>query len=227
MESNEVVIIGAGGHAKVVIDVLRQSSRLYPRVCVAKRSDDGRSILGVPVVSDETIFEHLLRTGMNKAFVAVGNNRLRRKLIETTRMAGFEIISAISHRAYIADGVELGLGTLVMPGAIIGADSRIGDGTIVNTRASIDHDNVIGECCHIAPGSTLAGTVTLESEVFLGAGTTVIPERKIGHGAIVGAGSVVVRDIPAHAVAYGTPARVQRILQTDGDSAASSDTKAA
>ena len=208
LESNEVVIIGGGGHAKVVVDVLRQSSRMCPRVCVAKRGEDGKSVLGVPVICDETIFEHLLRTGINKAFVAVGSNRLRVRLIETTRDAGFDMISVVSHRAYVADGSRVGSGALIMPGAVVGADAVLGDGVIVNTGASVDHDNQIDDGCHIAPGATLAGCVQLESEVFVGAGATIIPNIKIGHGSVIGAGAVVVKDIPANAVAYGNPARV-------------------
>ncbi len=95
-----------------------------------------------------------------------------------------------------------------MAGAVINACAQIGDLVIINTGATVDHDCVIGTGCHVAPGSTLAGNVTVGAGAFLGIGTRVIPQRTIGEHTQVGAGGVIVRDIPPGVLVMGVPARI-------------------
>ena len=95
-----------------------------------------------------------------------------------------------------------------MAGSVIQTDARIGSHAIINTSASIDHDCVVGSYAHIAPGAVLTGIITVENGSFIGAGTVVIPGKRIGEWATVGAGATVVRDIPKYCTAVGTPAKV-------------------
>jgi maltose O-acetyltransferase len=55
-----------------------------------------------------------------------------------------------------------------------------------------------------------AEPVTIGDSVWIGGGVTICPGVTIGEGAVIGAGSVVVKDIPAHTLAVGNPARVIR-----------------
>ena len=71
----------------------------------------------------------------------------------------------------------------------------IGAGTIVNTRASVDHDCLVGRFVHIAPGATLSGGVRLDDGCHIGVGATVVQNITIGGGALVTAGAVVTSDV--------------------------------
>ena len=204
--SEPIVVLGAGGHAKVVIELLRENGWLV--VACTDADPTPRTVLGVPVVGDDGKLDDLRREGVGAAFVALGNNRLREKISNRLLESGFAMPSAISRSAAVSHTARIGRGVAIMSGAAINADSIIGDFAIINTQAGVDHDGVIGRSVHIGPGCALAGCVTVGDRSFLGAGCNVIPDIVIGYDAIVGAGSLIIRDIPPQAKAYGSPARI-------------------
>lgn len=209
---NQVVIIGAGGHAKVVIDIFRQSDTWDPMGCLDMAVPVGSVIEGVSVIGTDGMLSYLRQAGVCFAFVAIGDNALRFRLLQQAQQLGFRIPNAISPYAYIAPSARLGVGIAIMPGAVVGPDVVLGDGVIINTRASVDHEGIVESCGHVAPGATLSGNVHVEAMAMVGCGASVIQQRRIGSGTVVGAGAAVVSDLPPHVVAHGVPARVRRSL---------------
>jgi len=206
--NEKIFIFGASGHAKVVIDIIERQG-LYEIVCLF--DDDpalkGRQFYGYKVLGGK---DDLLDSGLKYGIVAIGGNRARRSVAGWLRDNGFELISAVHPSVQLARGVNVGSGSVVMAGAVINADSIIGLDVIINTRVSIDHDCRIGDGVHIAPGSTLCGTVTVGEGSFICAGATIIPNLTIGCNVTVGAGSTVIRDVPDGATVVGSPAKVMR-----------------
>ncbi|MFX3635403.1 MAG: acetyltransferase [Candidatus Pristimantibacillus sp.] len=207
---NKTIIIGAGGHAKVIIDMLRTDPNVEVIGCIGHQPHG--TVLDIPIIGGDEALPLLFEQGIRHAFVAIGNNSKRRILAMHAKSLGFELINAVSPRSYIAPSVSLGQGIAVMAGAIIQADSRIGSYSIINTGATVDHDAMIGESCHIAPGCTLSGCVTVGAESFLGTGVKVIDGTHIGASCMVGAGAVVIRNLPDAVLALGVPAIVKRKL---------------
>jgi UDP-perosamine 4-acetyltransferase len=204
--SRDIVVVGAGGHAKVCIELLRAGGH-HVAFCVGS-SDSDPECLGTPVLFGDDHLDRLYTEGFRHVFIAIGSNRGRIALAGMATGIGFELVSAVSPNATVSPTATLGKGVAVMAGAVINACTEIGDLAIVNTGATIDHDCIIGAGSHIAPGSTLAGNVTVGVGAFLGVGTRVIPQRTIGEHAQVGAGGVIVRDIPPGVLAMGVPARI-------------------
>lgn len=203
MSGREVLVIGAGGHAKVVIGAIEAGG---DRV-VAALDDDARrwgsTILGVRIAGPvATAPSYGVPT-----VIAIGGNATRARL---GRAIDVPWATVVHPRAWVHPSVVLGPGTVVFAGAMIQPDSRLGHHCIVNTGATIDHDGALGDCVHVAPGAHLAGTVTIGEESFLGVGVAVIPGITIGARTTVGAGAAVVRDLPDGVVAVGVPARVVR-----------------
>jgi len=200
-----IVVVGASGHAKVVIELLREMGAKVD-FCVG---EDGSpdSCLGVPVLKGDAHLERLREEGYSRAFVAVGSNEARARLGESVQRLGYELVNAISPRAVLSPTVRIGKGVAIMAGAVVNAESVIGDLAIVNTGATVDHDCQLGAAVHIAPQCGLAGNVTVGAGSFLGIGCKVIPRVRIGAGVTVGAGSVVVRPLPDGVLAMGVPAR--------------------
>ncbi len=202
--SRSVVVIGASGHAKVVIELLRASGRTIA-YCVGTDSNIV-SCLGVPVLVGD---QHVLRLhaeGFEDAFVAIGSNQLRSRIADFVQQAGFTLVNAISPNATVSPSSRLGVGVAIMAGVVINADSEIADLAIINTGATVDHDCRIGRAAHIAPQCALAGNVTVGQYSFLGIGTKVIPGMTIGAKVTIGAGGVVIRNISDEVVAFGVPA---------------------
>jgi UDP-perosamine 4-acetyltransferase len=213
MSSEAVVIIGSGGHAKVVIELIPAQGKYQIKGCTGLA--EGGFVLGdVPILGTDSVLPALLANGVKKAFVAIGDNHLRLRLLAQVSEMGFEIINAVSPNAVVSPSATLGRGIAIMAGAIINASAEIGDCAIINTNAGADHDCRIGSGTHVGPGSALAGNVEVGCESFLGTGTRVIPGVRIGSRTIVGAGSVVVRDLPDDVTAMGVPARITSDVKT-------------
>ena len=204
----DVVVFGAGGHAKVVIDVLRASGHRVVAVfddnpALHQQKFHGCDVLGAS--ADLAAFAN--RQHVQHFFVAIGNNRLRQQLAQQWSQLGLTAATAIHPSAVIADSVIIGAGTVVMAGVCINADTVIGEQVIINTRASIDHDCRIETAVHIAPAVALCGGVTVGERTLIGVGTSVIPLIHIGCDVVIGAGSAVVCSISSGQTAVGVPAR--------------------
>lgn len=198
-----ILVFGAGGHAKVVADIL-----LSQEVQVIGFLDDDPEAwkikpLGLPVLgpsSSYADYEHKC------IVIGIGSNSIRQKLA-TELGSNASWCNAIHPRSTIADSVDLGVGVVVAAGAIINPDTIIGDHVIINTGATVDHDCTISSFAHIAPGVNLAGSVTVGEGSLIGIGAKVLPGCRIGRNVTVGAGAVVVDDIPDGIIVRGVPAR--------------------
>jgi UDP-perosamine 4-acetyltransferase len=213
-----VVILGAGGHAKVVIELMRGEGR-YDIIGCTDSAADSAAVLGVAVMGSDDILTDLRHRGIRHAFVALGDNALRLQAAAKVVGLGFELVNAISPRATVSPTVFLGRGIAIMAGAVINAEATICDLVIINTGASVDHDCRIGEAAHLAPGTVLAGGVEVGRLAFLGTGATVIPRVRIGEAAVIGAGATVIGNIAPRTVAVGVPARplVRKSTDIGGD----------
>lgn len=196
-----VFVVGAGGHAKVVLSILDACKIEVVGVLDDDPSKIGQYVLGHRVVGASDMLADL----DGQAFIAIGDNRIRSEIAHT--YPKFEWISVVHPTAFVHESVQIGVGTVVCAGAIIQPDTQIGVHAIVNTGASIDHDCIIGDYVHCGPGSRLAGNVVLEEGVFLGVGTSAIPGASVGAWSTAGAGAVILGSIPPFTTAYSVPAR--------------------
>jgi UDP-perosamine 4-acetyltransferase len=202
-----VLVIGAGGHARVSIEALLDQPGRDVVGCLSKHGEAVEN-LGVDVVgADDDLERLIIDLDVTHVFVAVGNNRVRAQFVERCRRADIALATAVSRGAYVSHAAEIAGGVLIAPGAVISAAARLATGVIVNSNASVDHDCVIGACSHIAPGVAMGGTVIIGEHVLVGVGARIIPGISIGDGATIGAGTVVVRDVAPGALVVGTPAR--------------------
>ncbi|MNW44198.1 putative acetyltransferase EpsM [compost metagenome] len=202
---DKVVVIGGGGHAKVVIDIL-QSADTYEIVGFTDNSDQQSCLCGVPYLGNDTVLPELLNKGVSSFIVGLGDNKIRKILFEKIRTAGFMPVNAISPFAHISPHAKIGQGVAVMAGAVVNPCVIIKDNVIVNTLSGIDHDCVIESHAHIAPGTSLTGCVSVGEGAFVGAGSKIVPGIKIGEWSIIGAGAVVISDILPEITVAGVPA---------------------
>jgi sugar O-acyltransferase (sialic acid O-acetyltransferase NeuD family) len=205
-----VILIGGGGHARVLLDSLRLRSVEVLGIVDRDPEAVTKRVLGVPVLGPEKVIldhdpsEVLLVNGLG----GVGDTSSRTRVFQSFTARGYTFAGVVHPRAIISSTVLLSEGIQVMAGVVINPGTTVGDNAIINTSASVDHDCRIGAHAHIAPGVTLSGTVTVGEGAHIGTGATVIQGVTIGSRAIVGAGTVVLRDVPAERTVVGNPARV-------------------
>jgi sugar O-acyltransferase (sialic acid O-acetyltransferase NeuD family) len=212
----KAIIIGAGGHARVVYDILQcdQNVTIESFVDNTRRGSD-EDIMGVPVTGDHSVISDLVDDGAELFIVAVGDNDTRREHYESLRDQGLTPVNAVHPSAEITPTATIGTGSVFASSSDISTNAVIGDNVVINTDALVEHETEIHDHAHVGPGSKIAGRVEVGTDAFIGIGTTVKEYVTIGEGAIVGAGSVVLDDVPANTVVAGTPAEVKRERDTD------------
>ena len=203
----KLLVIGAGGHGKVIADIALKMN-IWKSIAFLDDNDNVKSSLGIDVIGKTTDVTKYIRE--YDIFVAIGNNVIREKIQQKLEDEGASIPILIHPNAVIGKQVTLGSGTAVMAGAIINCCTRIGKGCIVNTGATIDHDNLIEDYVHISPGVHTAGTVKIGKGTWLGIGCIVSNNLNIISGCVVGAGTVVIKDITEPGTYAGVPARSVR-----------------
>jgi len=206
-----IVIVGGGGHAKVIISILKKQKE-YKIVGYTDISDNGL-ILGIPFLGGDEKLQEFFDSGIRNAAIGIGQIKStvnRERVAELLKNIGFKLPSIISPDCTINEDVVIGDGTAVMDGVIINSGSRIGEFSILNTNSSIDHDCSIGSFTHIAPGVTLSGNVRVGDKVLIGAGSNIIQQTEIPDGTIISAGSSVQKSIKIPGIYRGIPAKLIR-----------------
>ena len=206
----KVIFIGAGGHARSVLDIAIENDEfdivgcldpIYPERIAVESMED------IPIIGTDDDLESFYDRGIRHIFIAIGPNKLRSNLYKKAVDIGFIPVNIISQNARISKGATLGQGICIMAGAVLNVNSIIGDNCIINSNCSIDHDCNIGNSVHIAPGATLSGYVLIGDGTHIGTGANVIDRISIGKHCFVGCGSAVVSNIEDYVMAYGVPAR--------------------
>jgi acetyltransferase EpsM len=209
-----IAIVGAGGHGRVAVDCFRaQYGEGHEIALFDDRWKEVGAVDDVPVMGPvEALFS---APEWDHVFVAVGENRARERIAEKLAGQGRRLLTIAHPRTTISPRATVGGGTIVVPGSVVNAGARVGRCVIVNTLSSVGHDCVVEDYGQIAPGVNLGGGAVIEHGAFLGIGAKVVPLARIGAWTIVGAGSVVLGDLPPRSFCYGTPARVVRPLTVE------------
>ncbi|MFD0836306.1 NeuD/PglB/VioB family sugar acetyltransferase [Mariniflexile aquimaris] len=205
-----ILIIGASGHAKVIIDIVEKQGDYQIFGLIDSYKKKGGNMYNYTILGTEHDIPEILKTEtITGCIIAIGDNYTRQvlynKILQLHKKIKF--VTAIHPDAVIGKNVRIGGGSVIMAGAVINSDALIGKQCILNTKCSIDHDVRLGDFSSIAPGATLGGNVSIATCSAIGLGANLIENINIGSHTVVGAGSLVVKSLDDNLVAYGVPAK--------------------
>lgn len=208
---SNIVIYGAGGHAKVIADIIEKSKAYRILGFLDDYKEPGTTIYGYEILGGIDYITDCAESDLS-GIVALGDNWSRKKTVELikTRNPNFKFVTAIHPSVSIGRGVKINEGSVVMAGVIINSDAVVGEHCIVNTKSSLGHDSILLNYVTVAPNATIAGNVKLGECSTMSISSTIIHGKEIGDHTVIGAGATVVKDIPSYTVAYGTPAKIIR-----------------
>lgn len=192
----KIVLLGGGGHCKVVIDAIKCGKKYDIYGIVDPKLKKGEKVLGVPVVGSDSELKDIFKKGIKDALItvgSVGDPTVRKKLHSLAKSIGFDFPTVVHPKAVVADDVKIGKGTFVAASVTINSGTSIGDNAIINTSSSIDHDCVIGDFVHVAPGAVLSGGVKVGRDTHIGTGANVVHSVSIKEKSFIKAGSLVAR----------------------------------
>lgn len=205
----QLVIAGAGGFGREVLAWARQSVQFEREWTIKGFIDDNPAALrgkNTPAPLLGTVQDH--QPAADEVFVcAMGLPAVKRRCSELLAARGGVFTQLIHRSAVLGDTVELADGVILCPGSVVCANNRLGRGVAINVLSSVDHDACVGDWSQVNCHCDITGAVQIGREVFVGSSVCILPGLTVGDGAFVGAGSVVLRDVPAGATVFGVPAR--------------------
>ncbi len=197
-----MIIFGASSHGKVVLDILiRNGVKQIKFVDEVLKEDWGYGEVMLP--------NEIGNLNETNGVIAIGSNR-HRKLISLKFNLNYQIVIHPQSIVTIPFS-NIGPGTVVMAGAVVNPEVKIGSHVILNTSCSVDHDCIIQDFVHVSPNATLCGSVIVNEGAHIGAGSVVIQGVKVGKWSTIGAGAVVISDVPDYATVVGNPARLLKV----------------
>lgn len=204
-----IVIFGASGHGCVVLDCIEQEGKYNIIGFIDSFKEKGKKMNGYQILGSEFDLPYYIeKFNLYGGIVAIGDNWTRREVVGRIRKISpnFNFISAVHPRSIIGKDVNIGKGSVIMPGVTINTNSKVGDFCILNTNSSLDHDGFMCNYSSLAPGVITGGNLYLGQYSAICLGSNVLENKSIGKHTVIGAGSLVVSDFGDYQVAYGSPA---------------------
>ena len=205
----DLVIVGAGGHARELLDIVEAVNAATPTFRFAGFLADEEAYPERSAARNATILGgvDLLSKLTGSYVIGVGDLKARKRIDKVASKAGLEPATLIHPDAVLGSMLDIGPGCCIAAGAVLTTNIKMGRHTHVNVSASISHDCSVGDWCLVGPGARLAGNVSIGDGVELGIGAVVRPGIRIGDWALVGAGASVVSDVAPDITVAGVPAK--------------------
>jgi len=202
-----LLIVGTGGHGKVVLDCAK---KYYKTISFLTNDTHSKGINGYPILFEqETSIDYIIQN-FDELIVAIGNNNVRLNISMDYKIKGIKLATIIHEKAIISENTIIGEGTVVLANAVINSFANIGRCCIINTGAIIEHDCILKDGVHISPNAAMGGTVLIGEKTWVCVGSSISNNIKIGDNSVIGAGSVIIKDVPSKVLVAGVPAKIKK-----------------
>nr|WP_300385792.1 acetyltransferase [Clostridium sp.] len=213
----DIVIVGAGGFGREVAWLIEEINRKDLQWNIIGFIDDDLSkkdilLNGYEVLGDLTYIQN--KEDLYFA-CAVANSKNKAKLAKKCESIGLKPATLIHPNAEIGSCSNIGAGNIICAGNIITVNVKTGKYVIVTSACTIGHDSILQNYITIYPGVSVSGNCNIGEKVEIGTRSSIIQGMNIGKETILGAGSVVIKDIPEYCTAVGVPAKPIKFLNME------------
>ncbi len=208
-----VVIFGASGHGSVVLDCIEKEAKFKVVGFIDSFKSIGAEVNGYTVLGNEYDLPELIeKYKIFGGIVAIGDNWTRSLVVDRILKieSQFNFISAIHPNAQIGKDVQIGNGSVIMPGVTVNANAIIARHCILNTNSSLDHDGFMNKFSSLAPNVCVGGNFILGRGSAICLGTNIIENITVGEYSVIGSGSLLVGNVSDCLLVYGAPAKIIR-----------------
>lgn len=181
--TNQILIIGGRGGAKMVIEAIRSIGYFSIKGIIDDALVVGDEVLGVKVLGGQKELLKLYSLGFTNlvlSFTSLSELRIRELKYKELKALGFKFPNIIHRRSTVEPSVKMGEGNIILANSMLGSDVAIGDINFINTGAIISHDTTAGLNNHFAPNSVLAGRIIIGKNNLFGMCSTVYFDTIIG-----------------------------------------------
>ena len=204
----DLLILGTGAHAQEMAEIVQQVNHVSPRWRLLGYLGDAPAAAGPVELNGYRVLGAMQRLAdYPDADVLLAYN------VRPPAAARNPVRSLIAPSAFVSRSARIGPGSVIYPHGFVGAGAVLGARVFVLAACVVNHDDRLEDGVTLCSGVRLAGGVHVEAGAYLGQACTVRENVRVGAGSLVGMGSVVVADVPPHAVVAGNPARLLRWRQ--------------
>lgn len=210
--ANKLIILGTGGSAHDILDVLDSLNAKGEQWSAIGFLDDGKPAgsqhLGLPVFGGLSVAPNYQDCTFINTIGSERNYKAKAEIIASCGLEKAKFSTLVNPKASVSSRTKLGIGVCVNHGVSIGGGATIGDHVYIGPNAIIGHDTVIGDYSVIAPGAIISGYVVVGHSCYIGAGATIRQSLRIGDKSLLGMAAVVVRNTEAGVTVVGNPAAI-------------------
>ena len=188
----KLALFGYGGHAKEVAAQIGQGVTFFV--------DDKYSNEVAKPISEFDPSEYVMMVAVSDC---TDRSVIVNKLPKETEYFTFIHPTAL----ILDDEIIIGEGSFIGANSILTTNIQIGNHAILNRGNHLGHDCIIGNYFSAMPGSIVSGNVHIGNGVYLGTNSSVIEKKYLLHDIVIGANSVVIRDITERGTYVGVPAK--------------------
>jgi len=211
----KAVIIGAGTQGQVYFSYLKEAGVNIIGFMDDNPDLEGEEVLGVPVLGKyKDLFLEEFKKKIDDVYCPIGNNAIRQEYLSTLKKEGYGIPGFLHHTVSIAPDVTIGEAVYMLAGNIVMPHTTIGNYIMINMDSTIAHHVTLDDGVFMSSGVNIGALMHVKENAYIGMGVTAMTGvKEIGKDTLIGAGTVIIRDVPDYTTVVGNPGRIIKTKQ--------------
>jgi sugar O-acyltransferase (sialic acid O-acetyltransferase NeuD family) len=208
--TNRLILVGAGELGREVFAWMLSSGYAFNSgadFCFIDDNVNSLNICNVELICLGGI-NSFFPLGGDQLVAAIASPVVRSVIVEKLLSRSCNFVSYVHPSVHVSLGSTIGQGCILLPNSLVSRDSVIGDFSIVNCFSSVGHDVSIGSFVTISSHVDIMGRCVVDDKVFMGSGSRVLPGRRVGESAVIGAGATAARSVASGKTLYAPLSKI-------------------